>query len=115
MYTSGTTGKPKGVVHTHASLQAQLDSLSQAWQWNADDRILNVLPLHHVHGIINVLNCALWNGATCEMLEGKFDARRTWETLLREENPLSVFMAVPTVYANLAKFYSDGHLEDRWS
>lgn len=73
-----------------------------------------MLPLHHVHGIINVLNCALWNGATCEILEGKFDSEKTWEILLRDrsaQNALSIFMAVPTVYANLAKFVNEGKLD----
>lgn len=39
----------------------------QAWEWTAQDRISNVLPLHHVHGVVNVLTCALHSGATCEM------------------------------------------------
>src|SRR6266571_7562740 len=67
VYTSGTTGKPKGVVTTHANLRAQVTSLITAWEWTADDHILLVLPLHHVHGIVNVLTCALWAGARCDM------------------------------------------------
>ena len=68
LYTSGTTGRPKGVVTTHAHIAAQVTSLVAAWEWRAGDRILHVLPLHHVHGIINVLTCALWSGASCRML-----------------------------------------------
>lgn len=68
LYTSGTTSKPKGVVTTHRNIQAQVTSLIEAWGWTADDHILHVLPLHHIHGIINVLTCCLWAGATCEML-----------------------------------------------
>ena len=71
-----------------------------------------MLPLHHVHGIVNVLNTSLWNGSTVEMLDGKFDAARTWQNLLREEDPFTVFMAVPTVYNNLAKYIKDGKLRD---
>src|SRR5437867_3849924 len=77
VYTSGTTGKPKGVVTTHGNLRAQVTSLVTAWEWAADDAILLVLPLHHVHGIVNVLTCALWAGARCEML-ARFDANRVW-------------------------------------
>jgi acyl-CoA synthetase (AMP-forming)/AMP-acid ligase II len=66
-----------------------------------------VLPLHHVHGIVAVLNSALWNGATCELAAGKFDAQATWETLLREKDPINVFMAVPTVYNNLIRHFED--------
>ena len=73
LYTSGTTGKPKGVVTTHENIAAQITSLVQAWGWTADDHILNVLPLHHVHGIVNVIACALWVGAKCE-ISPNFDA-----------------------------------------
>ncbi|MBK9966802.1 MAG: acyl-CoA synthetase [Holophagales bacterium] len=99
LYTSGTTGKSKGAVHTHGSLAAQVASLSEAWEWSADDAIPNVLPLHHTHGLVNVTLCALANGACVEMLAG-FDAEACWRRL--EEGGLTLFMAVPTVYAKLA-------------
>ena len=73
LFTSGTTSKPKGVVTTHANIAAQITSLITAWEWTANDRIVLCLPLHHVHGIINVVSCALWSGAVCEMLP-RFDA-----------------------------------------
>jgi malonyl-CoA/methylmalonyl-CoA synthetase len=98
LYTSGTTSRPKGVVTTHANLRAQIESLVEAWAWSADDYILHVLPLHHTHGIVNALLCALWAGATVEMLPG-FDARRVWERFMEGEPTL--FMAVPTIYAKL--------------
>src|SRR2546426_5475209 len=91
LYTSGTTGKPKGVVTTHGSLRAQVTSLVTAWEWSADDRILLVLPLHHVHGIVNVLACAVWSGARCDMLR-QFDALETWARIARGD--LTLFMAV---------------------
>ncbi|MDP5139753.1 MAG: AMP-binding protein, partial [Spirosomaceae bacterium] len=50
LYTSGTTGKPKGVVTTHANIETQVQTLVTAWKWQPTDHILNVLPLHHVHG-----------------------------------------------------------------
>ena len=53
LYTSGTTSRPKGVLTTHANIQAQTEALINAWGWTAADRILHVLPLHHIHGIIN--------------------------------------------------------------
>ncbi len=98
VYTSGTTGRPKGVVTTHASLECQVSCLIEAWGWVADDRILLVLPLHHVHGIVNVLTCALWAGATCEMLPA-FDAEAVWDRL--GSGRLTLFMAVPTIYRRL--------------
>lgn len=100
VYTSGTTGKPKGVVTTHANIAAQITSLVTAWEWRAEDAILLVLPLHHVHGIVNVLACALWAGARCEMLPPPgFDAERVWSRLARGD--LTLFMAVPTIYGKL--------------
>jgi malonyl-CoA/methylmalonyl-CoA synthetase len=98
LYTSGTTSKPKGVVTTHANVAAQIKSLVDAWEWSANDRILLCLPLHHVHGIINVVGCALWSGATCEMLP-RFDANAVWDRIAGGE--LTLFMAVPTVYTKL--------------
>jgi malonyl-CoA/methylmalonyl-CoA synthetase len=98
VYTSGTTGRPKGVVTTHANLAAQIDALRQAWGWRKGDRTLLVLPLHHVHGIVNVVCCALWSHATCEMLP-KFDPELTWQVI--ESGRLTLFMAVPTIYSRL--------------
>jgi malonyl-CoA/methylmalonyl-CoA synthetase len=98
LYTSGTTSRPKGVVTTHANITAQVMSLVEAWEWSASDRIVLCLPLHHVHGIINVVCCALWLGATCQMLP-RFDANETWD-LIASGN-LTLFMAVPTIYAKL--------------
>lgn len=102
IYTSGTTGKPKGAVHTHASIAAQIQSLSDAWAWQADDEILNILPLHHVHGLINILCCALWNGAHC-LLRNKFDAAEVWEWF--KQPSATLFMAVPTVYQRLIQHW----------
>ena len=96
--TSGTTGRPKGAVWTHAALAAQVEALTGAWEWRADDRVLSVLPLHHVHGVINVLTTAMWNGACCELLP-RFDAGATWSRLASGE--ITVFMAVPTIYVKL--------------
>ena len=70
LYTSGTTNKPKGVVTTHDNLEAQISTLVKAWEWSEKDRTLCVLPLHHVHGIVNVVSCSLWAGATCEFMNG---------------------------------------------
>lgn len=98
LYTSGTTGKPKGVVTTHANIQAQVTSLVEAWEWTTSDCILHVLPLHHIHGLVNVLTCALWVGAECHMLS-KFDAETVWDCFCQER--VSLFMAVPTIYVKL--------------
>src|ERR1022692_4022149 len=98
LYTSGTTNRPKGVVTTHANIAAQITSLIEAWEWSADDRILLFLPLHHTHGIVNVVSCALWSGATCEVLP-RFDANAVWECIAGSS--LTLFMAVPTIYVKL--------------
>lgn len=99
IYTSGTTGKPKGALTTHEIIAAQLRSVTDAWEWSCDDYIINVLPLHHVHGILNVLCSALWSGATCELLP-RFDADEIWHKI-EDSRQLTLFMAVPTIYAQL--------------
>lgn len=98
LYTSGTTNKPKGVVTTHANIQAQITTLIDAWEWRSDDRIPLFLPLHHVHGIINVVSCALWSGATVELMP-RFDADVVWGRIASGE--LTLLMAVPTIYHRL--------------
>lgn len=98
VYTSGTTGRPKGVVNTHANVRAQIESLITAWEWTPADRVLLVLPLHHVHGILNVVCSALWIGATCEM-QPRFESEAAWDRLASGE--LTVFSAVPTIYHRL--------------
>jgi malonyl-CoA/methylmalonyl-CoA synthetase len=98
LYTSGTTSKPKGVVTTHANIAAQVTSLITAWEWTAGDRIVLCLPLHHIHGIINIVCCTLWAGATCNMLP-RFNADAIWDSI--GSDALTLFMAVPTIYVKL--------------
>lgn len=101
LYTSGTTSRPKGVVSTHAAIQAQIESLVEAWEWTATDRIPLFLPLHHIHGIINVLCCALWSGAAVDSFP-KFDAAAVLARV--QQHAYSLFMAVPTIYVRLIEF-----------
>ena len=98
LYTSGTTNLPKGVVSTHANLNAQISTLVVAWQWSESDHTLCILPLHHVHGIINVVSCALWSGAPVEFLPS-FSAEAVFAAF--EKGLINVFMAVPTIYFKL--------------
>lgn len=98
LFTSGTTSKPKGVVFTHAMIAAQASVLVDAWRWQAEDRIPLFLPMHHLHGILNVLTCALWAGAAIEPF-AKFDPARICARVA--EGAYSVFMAVPTIYNRL--------------
>lgn len=98
LYTSGTTSLPKGVLTTHANIESQVSTLIEAWNWTSEDYTLCLLPLHHVHGIINVMSCALWAGATVHFLN-PFDAKQVFELFL--EGKINVFMAVPTIYFKL--------------
>lgn len=85
VYTSGTTGKPKGVLTSCSALVAQITALTSAWEWSPTDRILHVLPLHHVHGIMAKLLCALWSGAAVEMMP-RFVPEQVWEALSRVDS-----------------------------
>ncbi len=114
LYTSGPTGKPTGVVTTHGQLSAQIAALVEAWAWTAADRALLVLPLHHVHGLVNVLSSALAVGASCEVLH-PFAPEATWDRLASGE--VSVFSAVPTIYHRLIQSWNAAPPETRraWS
>jgi malonyl-CoA/methylmalonyl-CoA synthetase len=102
IFTSGTTGKPKGVVLTHGNLQAHSEALVEAWGWTPADRILHILPLHHLHGLGNKLLCALWSGASVDFCPSS--PREVWSRLGRaKEDGLTLFMAVPTNYALLLR------------
>ena len=98
LFTSGTTNRPKGVVSTHANIEAQISSLVEAWEWQKDDFIPLILPLHHIHGIINTLSCPLWIGASVDILGG-FEVEKVIEAI--SKNNYSVFTAVPSIYFSL--------------
>uniref|UniRef100_A0A803V0J7 Acyl-CoA synthetase family member 3 n=1 Tax=Ficedula albicollis TaxID=59894 RepID=A0A803V0J7_FICAL len=89
IYTSGTTGRPKGVLSTHRNVQAVTTGLVEKWEWKKEDVILHVLPLHHVHGVINKLLCPLWVGATCIMFP-EFSAHTVTPGLEGQEGELLV-------------------------
>ena len=110
LYTSGTTSKPKGVVSTHANIQAQITALTEAWGWGSGDWIPLFLPLHHVHGIVNVLGCALWSGARVDCFHS-FDAPAVLERVADRE--YSLFMAVPTIYVKLIRSLEAADEADR--
>lgn len=92
VYSSGTTGWPKGIVHTHAKVASSLFALQRAWRFTPDDVVLNVLPLFHIHGLSFATQLALLTGG-CVI----FDDFHPQETLKRLAD-CTVFMAVPTIY-----------------
>ncbi len=104
MYTSGTTGRPKGVVHTHSNIHHMMDSLNQAWQYRPSDKILHFLPLYHMHGLLNKLLCVLNVGGSVEFSPSA-SPNIIWQRLAADaensSDPLTMFMAVPTVYAKM--------------
>ncbi len=102
LFTSGTTNKPKGVVSTHTTICAQITTLIDAWSWTDQDVIPLFLPLHHIHGIINILSCGLWAGATVHLF-AKFDIPKITAEIAA--GTYNVFMAVPTIYVKLIQYF----------
>jgi malonyl-CoA/methylmalonyl-CoA synthetase len=107
LFTSGTTGRPKGVVLPHTGVAATLDSLAGAWRWRPDDRLLHALPLYHTHGLIVALLGALWAGASVRFTS--FEAPAIWDAFAS----VSIFMAVPTMYVRLLDAFAAGAPERR--
>jgi acyl-CoA synthetase (AMP-forming)/AMP-acid ligase II len=97
-YTSGTTGRPKGVPLTHRQLTVSIRAAMAAWQWQADDVLVHALPLYHQHGLGGV-HAALIAGGTVH-IRSKFSADALVQTAAGTR--ASVLFAVPTIYQALA-------------
>jgi malonyl-CoA/methylmalonyl-CoA synthetase len=93
LYSSGTTGRPKGVVHSHANLAASLHGLRDFWRFTPDDVTVNALPLFHIHGLSFATHLSLLTGG-CMLIEESFHPRRTLEIIGKG----TVFMGIPTFY-----------------
>jgi len=105
-YTSGTTGRSKGAILTHANLAANAWAVTTAWRWTADDYLLLMLPLFHVHGLCVGVHGTWLSGGTVE-LHRKFDAGVAYERIAsgdqtgaESERP-TMFFGVPTMYTRL--------------
>ncbi|KAI0869616.1 hypothetical protein GGS24DRAFT_478209 [Hypoxylon argillaceum] len=77
LYTSGTTARPKGVLIPETALTAQSRALIEAWKYTPQDRLLHILPLHHIHGTVNAIITPLFAGSTIEFLF-PFNADTVW-------------------------------------
>lgn len=104
LYTSGTSGPPKGVVLTCSNIKSTCETLINAWKMSSTDSLLHCLPLNHVHGLIYCLLTMLYSGAHVDMLP-KFNAELVWSKLLEKDNDINTFMAVPTIYVQLVNYY----------
>ena len=96
LFTSGTTGKPKGAVISHKNLIANAQALTSAWNWSKHDVLLHALPVFHVHGLFVGLNLPLFNGSSIIYLD-KFSSKEVVEILPKS----TVFMGVPTYYVRM--------------
>ncbi|KAK8043650.1 hypothetical protein PG993_006080 [Apiospora rasikravindrae] len=130
LFTSGTTNRPKGVLLPETALTAQCNSLISAWKYTPRDRLLHVLPLHHIHGTVNAILTPLFAGSTIEFLF-PFNADTVWRRFAKpflqtngngtsngvtngdstaesepkyanlSSAPITFFTVVPTVYTRL--------------
>ncbi len=99
LYTSGTTGRPKGAMITHGNLAANGLALHRCWGWQPGDVLLHALPLYHAHGLFVACHCVLLNGSAMLFLP-TFDAADVTRWLPRA----TVFMGVPTYYTRLLDY-----------
>ncbi|HEY0296091.1 MAG TPA: AMP-binding protein [Bordetella sp.] len=98
LYTSGTTGRPKGAQITHRNLTECAQALVSAWQITARDRLLHFLPMSHAHGLLTAVNTTLVGGAALLFLE-RFDLKMVIAAL----KDTTVMLGVPTHYARLMR------------
>jgi malonyl-CoA/methylmalonyl-CoA synthetase len=96
LYTSGTTGRPKGAIITGGNLGSNALALADLWRFTRDDVLLHALPVYHTHGLFVATNTVLASGASMLWLP-KFDAAHTLSLLPRA----TVMMGVPTFYTRL--------------
>ena len=96
LYTSGTTGRSKGAMLTHANLLSNALVLKDYWGWKPGDVLIHALPIFHVHGLFVALHGALINGSKMIWLSA-FDPQR----VLQKLPEATVFMGVPTLYVRL--------------
>ncbi len=96
LYTSGTTGKPKGAMLTNENLRSNGEMLIDFWRFTPGDRLIHALPIFHVHGLFVAMHCILFSGATMVFLP-KFDAEKVIGLMANA----TVLMGVPTFYIRL--------------
>ena len=100
LYTSGTTGHPKGAPLSHGNIMANMQAVLEAWRITAADRFLLVLPMFHAHGLIMGLHGTLFSGCLT-FVHTRFDAEPVlWELA---QNRCTLFMGVPTHYFRLLR------------
>jgi malonyl-CoA/methylmalonyl-CoA synthetase len=109
VYSSGTTGWPKGIVHTQANVASSLFALQRTWRFTPDDVVLNVLPLFHIHGLSFATQLTLLTGG-CVILD-EFQPQQT----LQRVADCTVFMAVPTIYYRFLEEPSFRDTARNWS
>ena len=98
LYSSGTTGKPKGIMLSHGNISSNAESLVKAWGFQESDCLLHALPIYHVHGLFVALGCVFMTGSKLKWLES-FDA----DVVLKSIPECTVMMGVPTYYTRLLK------------
>ena len=96
LYTSGTTGWPKGAMLTHQNIASNAVTLNQAWGWRRDDVLTHALPIFHLHGLFVTCHCVMMGGSRMFFLP-RFEVALVMRFLPRS----TVFMGVPTLYTRL--------------
>jgi malonyl-CoA/methylmalonyl-CoA synthetase len=101
VYTSGTTGRPKGAVMPRRAISSNLDALAAVWRWTERDVVAHGLPLFHVHGLVVGILGPIRRGGTAVHL-GRFSPEAVHAALTRPDAPATMVFGVPTMYRRLA-------------
>ena len=93
LYSSGTTGNPKGIMLTHKNIGSNSKTLSEYWNFQEDDCLLHALPIYHVHGLFVALGCSLFSSSKVQWMDS-FDSEKVIQALSK----CSVMMCANLLY-----------------
>ncbi len=110
LYTSGTTGEPKGILLSHGNIDSNMKAAQECYQSTINDKTILFLPLSHCFGLNAILNCMIYSGTSIFIIR-RFNLDQLYQTLQKQN--ITLFFAVPFVYNLLLKKLADNSIFDK--